>query len=409
MVLSHNPWLVLLSLAVSVQGAYVGLSLARELTRRPQHRRWLLAGAAASLATAIWAMHFVGMLAAQMPMPINYLVLPTLLSVLVSALFVGLAIYLASSFPASRIVQLAAAVIMGSGIVAMHFTGMLALHAKAMMHHDFAFVLASWMVGVTASGLAIRFAFNDRGRTPLVFASLALGLAISGMHYTAMAGMSLHAMIEADAGDAMALSPDALAVVVAVVAFTLSAVFLLTLVPDHPLIGTAGELKAAMLAAPEPMALAGGFDAGLFREATTTADSDATERHGDLAAKGATSGSQRSAAPASTVLPVQQHGAIRYLPVSQVHAVKADAHYTWVFDGLDSHFCGLSIAEIEAKLDPVRFIRVHRSHLVAIDRIACLRKIGDGGMAELDSATPYALPVSRRRISSIKAALDART
>ena len=166
MVLDHNPWLVLLSLLVAIQGAYVGLSLARELTRRPDHRRLLLAGAAASLATAIWAMHFVGMLAARLPLPINYLVLPTLLSVLVSALFVGVAIYLASSSPASGKVRAVAAVIMGSGIVAMHFTGMLALHGKAMLHHSPVFVVASWMVGVTASGLAIRFAFTDRGRTP---------------------------------------------------------------------------------------------------------------------------------------------------------------------------------------------------------------------------------------------------
>lgn len=391
MVLNHNPWLVLLSLLVAIQGAYVGLSLARELTRRPDHRRLLLAGAAASLATAIWAMHFVGMLAARLPLPINYLVLPTLLSVLVSALFVGVAIYLASSSPASWKVRTVAAVIMGSGIVAMHFTGMLALHGKAMLHHAPAFVVASWIVGVSASGLAIRFAFTDRGRTPLVLASVALGLAISGMHYTAMAGMTLHSMTDDSFEDSMALTPDALAVVVALVAFGLSAVFLLTLVPDHPLIGTAGDFKTTILKAPEPMALAGGFGAGVFDE----------PEHSPPLPKVAV-------AVAATVLPVQQHGAVRYLPVGQVYAVKADAHYTWVFDGRDSYFCGLSIAEVEARLNPERFVRVHRSHLAALDRIASLRKSGDGGTALLESTTPYTMPVSRRQMPKIRAALDAR-
>ena len=211
------------------------------------------------------------------------------------------------------------------------------------------------------------------------------------MHYTAMAGMTLHSMTDDTFEDSMALSPDALAVVVALVAFGLSAVFLLTLVPDHPLIGTAGDFKSTMLKAPEPMALAGGYGAGAFHEPGPSPVPAKIE-----------------AVPAATVLPVQHHGAVRYLPVAQVHAVKADAHYTWVFDGRDSHFCGLSIAEVEARLCPERFVRVHRSHLAALDRIGSLRKSGDGGTAGLNSVTPYTVPVSRRQMSKIRAALDAR-
>lgn len=120
----------------------------------------------------------------------------------------------------------------------------------------------------------------------------------------------------------------------------------------------------------------------------------------------ATSQAQRvQAALCAVVIPVGQHGTLRNLPVSAVHAVKADAHYTWVFDGQTSHFCGLSIAEIENRLDPSRFARVHRSHLVAIDRIAKFRKSGDGGVVELESPIPYSLPVSRRQIATVKAAL----
>ena len=89
MVIVYNYWLVLLSLMVSIQGAFVGLSLAKQLAARPSNHRLLLAGAAATLATAIWSMHFIGMLAARLPIPINYLVLPTLLSALVAVFFVG--------------------------------------------------------------------------------------------------------------------------------------------------------------------------------------------------------------------------------------------------------------------------------------------------------------------------------
>ena len=68
----------------------------------------------------------------------------------------------------------------------------------------------------------------------------------------------------------------------------------------------------------------------------------------------------------------------------------------------------LSITDMEGRLDQTRFVRVHRSHIVAVDRITSLRKSGDGGVAELNSATPYSLPVSRRKLPELKALLDAR-
>ena len=70
MPVTHEPWLVALSLIVAIQGAYVGLSLAVQVAGAVGlRRRLLLAGAAISLAVAIWSMHFVGMLAARLPLP----------------------------------------------------------------------------------------------------------------------------------------------------------------------------------------------------------------------------------------------------------------------------------------------------------------------------------------------------
>src|SRR5262249_56214225 len=83
-------WLVAVSVMVAIQGAYVGLSLAVQVGAAVGlRRRLLLAGAAISLAVAIWAMHFVAMLAARLPFPVDYLVFPTLLSFLVCVLVVG--------------------------------------------------------------------------------------------------------------------------------------------------------------------------------------------------------------------------------------------------------------------------------------------------------------------------------
>ena len=83
----------LLSIVMAIQGAYVGLSLAVQTGEAAGvRRRLLLAGAAFSLAVAIWTMHFVGMLAARLPFPVDYLVFPTLLSFLICVIVVGAAV-----------------------------------------------------------------------------------------------------------------------------------------------------------------------------------------------------------------------------------------------------------------------------------------------------------------------------
>src|SRR5579863_2343066 len=98
MPVAHQPWLVALSLVVAIQGAYVGLGLAGQIREAAGlRRRLLLAGAAMSLGVAVWAMHFVGMLAARLPFPVDYLVLPTLLSFLICVIVVGVGVFTASA------------------------------------------------------------------------------------------------------------------------------------------------------------------------------------------------------------------------------------------------------------------------------------------------------------------------
>src|SRR5690349_20987332 len=132
MPVTYEPWLVLLSIVMAIQGAYVGLSLSVQVADAAgMRRRMLLAGSAFSLALAIWTMHFVGMLAARLPFPVDYLVFPTLLSFLVCVIVVGAAVFAAGAGPLTLGRLAAAAVFMGCGIVSMHYIGMSALHASA--------------------------------------------------------------------------------------------------------------------------------------------------------------------------------------------------------------------------------------------------------------------------------------
>jgi diguanylate cyclase len=351
--ISHEPWLVALSVLVAIQGAYVGLVLAGLTDRAhgPQ-RRALLAASSISLAVAIWSMHFIGMLAARLPFPVDYLVFPTLLSFLVSVLVVGVGVYAATAGPLTARRLVASATFMGLGIVSMHYIGMLALHASAHMVHAPLFVAASIAIAIAASGLALRFAAGSSARPPMLWSAVAMGIAISGMHYTAMAGLTVfpHAPRH-PVGPA--LSPELLAIVVAVVAAIVSGLFLLILVPDR-----SGRVDAA---ASEPKRA--GF------------------------------------------LPVERDRAIYFLPVDMIVAVRANAHYTDVFDGSATYFCSVAIGDVEARLDDSRFARVHRSYIVNMDRIVALKITGDNGQIELEGRDPYIVPVSRSRMAWIKSQL----
>ncbi len=388
MPVTHEPWLVGLSLIVAIQGAYVGLSLAVQVGDAVGlRRRLLLAGASLSLAVAIWSMHFVGMLAARLPIPVDYLVFPTLLSFLVCVIVVGAAVFAASAGPPTIVRLAAAATFMGCGIVSMHYIGMTALHASAHLVHSPLLVAGSVVVAIAASGLALWLTGGRGGRPPLLLSAAVLGVAIAGMHYTAMEGLQVFAHTNT-VSSAPALSSDLLAIVVAVVAFGVSGIFLLTLVPDH-----AADAPVAEHFAPAP--------------ATPLAAGEPPNRPDEAAAAGAYASAPTgspSRRPALR-LPIERDGATHFVAVDDIVAVHANAHYTFIFDGTAKMFCPLAIGDVEARLDSDRFIRVHRSHIVNIGRIVGLKRAGDNGLIELAAVEHYTVPVSRSRFAWLKSQL----
>ncbi len=163
---SHEPWLVALSLFVAFQGSYVGLHLARQVEAADGlRRRALISASALSLALGIWTMHFVGILAVRLPVAVDFLVLPTLLSFLVCVLVVRLRRVRGqrSAHRAERASRWRPPS-WSAGIVTMHYLGMYALHASLHMTHDPRWVAASVAVGVASSG--IRRCGSASGRAP---------------------------------------------------------------------------------------------------------------------------------------------------------------------------------------------------------------------------------------------------
>lgn len=397
MQVAYEPWLVLLSIVMAVQGAYVGFTLAGQLgSATGVRRRVLLAGAAFSLAVAIWTMHFVGMLAARIPFPIDYLVFPTLLSLLVCVLVVGAGVFAISSGPFSLPRLFLSACLMGVGIFTMHYIGMAALHASAHMEHAPLFVTASLIIAIVTSGMALWLATGPVRQLPLILSSVIFGIAVSGMHYTAMAGMKLVPM-SVPASSAPALSTDLLAIVVAIVAFCVSGIFLLVLVPDR----SRGEGSPAEVAPAHAHTLqVAGISTGPAPAlATGSAEHEAHFGRGTYAPLGGAGGPPPRIA---RHLPIERDGATQFIAVEDVVAVHANAHYTYVFDGARKLFCPLAIGEVESRLDKNRFIRVHRSHIINIDRVVGHRRNGDSELVELTGSDHYSVPVSRSRIGWLK-------
>jgi NO-binding membrane sensor protein with MHYT domain len=394
---AYEPWLVLLSIVMAIQGAYVGFSLAVQIGGAVgMRRRLLLAGAAFSLAVAIWTMHFVGMLAARLPFPVDYLVFPTLLSFLVCVIVVGVAVFAMSAGPLILVRLTLSAALMGTGIFSMHYVGMTALHASAHMTHAAAYVAASLVIAIAASELALWLATGQGGRPPMILSAVAFGVAVSGMHYTAMAGMTLFPNSMPISG-APALSTDLLAIVVAVVAFCISGIFLLFLVPER-------ARDESMQAAPASPVLT---DISELASAPVqlASDVDAEFGRGTYAPLGGAGAPPRRLA---RHLPIERDGATQFVAVEDVVAVHANAHYTYIFNGTAKLFCPLAIGEVESRLDKSQFVRVHRSHIVNIERVVGYRRSGDSEMVEMAAAEHYAVPVSRSRVGWLKSRIGAK-
>ena len=396
MPVSYEAWLVLLSIVMAIQGAYVALSLALQIAGATgTRRRLLLAGATVSFAVAIWTMHFVGMLAVRLPFQVDYLVLPTLLSFLVCAIVVGGAVYATSSGPLTLLRLTLSSCLMGGGIFAMHYLGMSALDASAHMVHDPVQVAASMAIAIAASGLALWLATGRGGRAPLILSAAAFGMAISGMHYTAMTGVTLYPFVTT-ASAAPALSTDLLAIVVAVVAFCVSGIFFLLLLPDSGNV----EPEAIAAVAGAPSAPAG---AQIVAPLPVAAAEPETAARVELGRGGyGPLGGAGSPRRFARHLPIERDGHTHFLAVEQVVAVHANAHYTYIFDGNDKLFCPLAIGEVESRLNDRHFVRVHRSHIVNIDRVVGYRRSGDNELVEMAGATPCLVPVSRSRIGPLK-------
>ncbi len=188
----HSALLVVLSYVVSVLGAYCALQWTMLISHRTGWPRAARLGAAALAmgGGAIWSMHFIAMNACRLPFAVGYDGTLTLASLAVAVGVTGFGLYLVAIDPSRRRRLAAGGLITGLGIAAMHYTGMAAMRVPADLVFAPALVTASVVIAIVAATAALRIAVSSVTGMRRFLSALVMGVAVCGMHYTAMAAVS---------------------------------------------------------------------------------------------------------------------------------------------------------------------------------------------------------------------------
>jgi diguanylate cyclase len=192
--------LVCVSVAVAIVGSYAALDLTRRSSQATGLRKRLsVMGSGVTMGVGIWSMHFIGMLALRMRMPVAYNGLLVALSLMAAIGGSSVALAVVRRPQVSLRALLSAAGFMGFAVAAMHYLGMASMQMNAVIHWNIWLVAASIAIGLVASliALALFARIGSRrdgfGFTRRLGAAVLLGVGVAGLHYTAMAASTFTA------------------------------------------------------------------------------------------------------------------------------------------------------------------------------------------------------------------------
>ncbi len=253
----YDQILVVVSFIVAILASYTALNMAGRVSvsSGKAARVWLIGGGFA-MGTGIWAMHFIGMLAMELAMSQRYDPFLTAISMAVaigSSLF---ALWLVSAERLRLRRLLPGSLVLGTGIVSMHYIGMAALQVSVPVIWDFFWVGVSIVIAMLASLAALWLTFRLRQEAAQVAvmragAALLMGVAIAGMHYTGM--MAAHFTAHAHALD-QGMNGSWLAVLVSVMALSILAITLVVSMLDARLQARTSLLASSLAQANRELA-----------------------------------------------------------------------------------------------------------------------------------------------------------
>jgi len=226
--IEYDPLLVALSYVISVFGSYTALQLAIAI---PQARTWAavigsVTGASVALGGgAIWSMHFIGMNAADMGVPVAYDPLLTFVSLILAIVAPAIGLFIVGRSDGGPWNLPLGGVLTGLGVALMHYTGMAAMIMPAKITYDTTLFAASIVIAVVAATVALWLAFNLRGNLQRFGSAIVMGIAVCGMHYTGMVAVRMEHTKEPVPATGISLSPSDMAYSV----FAITAVLLVFL------------------------------------------------------------------------------------------------------------------------------------------------------------------------------------
>lgn len=211
--IQYEPFLVGLSFVISVFGSYTALQLAIAI---PQARTWTgvisaVTGAAVALGGgAIWSMHFIGMNAADMGVPVAYDPVLTFASFVLAVVAPAIGLFVVGRSDGGPYNLPIGGVLTGLGVALMHYTGMAAMIMPAKISYDTTLFYASIVIAVVAATVALWLAFNLRGNLQRFGSAIVMGIAVCGMHYTGMYAVRMEHTKDIVASTRISLSPASL-------------------------------------------------------------------------------------------------------------------------------------------------------------------------------------------------------
>ncbi|KUP94845.1 MHYT domain-containing protein [Tritonibacter horizontis] len=355
----HNFTLVIMACLVATVAAFTGLSLTRELAKKPVLQRKIsISLAAIALGGGIWSMHFVAMLGLQLPILFYYDAALTLVSALTAILIVGVALVLLHFVERTPLVISSAGGIVGIGVLAMHYIGMAGLQQCRAIYTPFGLIVSS-VVAIGLCVLAIWLAYGKRRIRNIYLGSLCFAVAVCSVHFLAMAGTSFVA-VPSLAEFGLTMSNEVLAIGVIFSSFVLFGTFLWVgvtfLVPQDRVIEPQIQTPA-----PRP-----------------------------------------KAAPHDLQIPCERDGIKVFIAPEDVILMRADGHYTQVYTDRDRLFCVWPITQASKRLVPVGFLQTHRSYLVNSNKVLRFERAKDKGRCVFQKPDLPPAPVSRSKLKSIQ-------
>ncbi|WP_175408039.1 MHYT domain-containing protein [Streptomyces sp. TRM64462] len=195
---SHGLVTPVVAYLMACLGGALGLRCTTRALRHPGTFRpgWLALGAT-SIGAGIWTMHFIAMMGFSIEeAPVDYDRPITFASLAVAILMVGIGVFIVGLHGRTAMAVITGGTITGLGIATMHYLGMAGMRIPGRLEYDTFTVALSVVVAVVAATSALWAAVSVHGFLPSLGASLVMGLAVSGMHYTGMAAVSVHLHVD---------------------------------------------------------------------------------------------------------------------------------------------------------------------------------------------------------------------